>query len=360
MALSSVMKDSAKAAPLNDTDTGAGAGAAKHGMRTNASAPPTVGTTSDPPIPEPYTAADADMSRSTTAKDSDSVDHTAEFDGDLNTNDTIPSQVVLKKIEGLVVLDKDGKAIPFKDLYNGPNVARRILVIFIRHFFCGNCQEFIRSLAASITPADLLQLPTPTFVVIVGCGSPSLIPMWQDQTSCPFPVYADPTKKLYDELGMIRTLNLGTRPEYQRKALMSLVTGSFVQGLKMLKGGKAFQGGAFHQVGGEFMFEPINMATPICSPDVANEDDESKKLGEERSYVEEKRVTWCHRMRNTRDHAEIPELREVLGLDGAGLPGGDSKRWGKALRARKGTGLSSQSSLSDHASQHRRNLTSDS
>lgn len=165
--------------------------------------------------------------------------------------------------------------------------------------------------------------------------------MWQEQTSCPFPVYADPTKKLYGELGMTRTLDLGARPEYQRKAFISLVTGSFVQGLKMLKGGKAFQGGALHQVGGEFLFEPVNMATPICSPDVANGDDESKKLEDCRDDVEEKRVTWCHRMRNTRDHAEIPELREVLGLDGAGVPGSDSKRWSKALRARKGTGLTS-------------------
>ncbi len=31
-------------------------------------------------------------------------------------------------------------------------------------------------------------------------------------------------------------------------------------------------------------------------------------------------MSWCHRMKNTRDHAEIPELMEVLGLDGQGQP----------------------------------------
>jgi hypothetical protein len=167
--------------------------------------------------------------------------------------------------------------------------------------------------------------------------------MWQSETSCPFPVYADPTKKLYNELGMLRTLNLGERPEYQRRDLMSLMMGSFVQSIKQLKSGKAFQGGDYQQVGGEFMFEPVNMSTPIGSTE-----DEQKELGGrnglegmlENGYVEEKRVTWCHRMRNTRDHAEIPEVREVLGLDEEDKPGKNPKRWKKAIVERKGTGLS--------------------
>jgi hypothetical protein len=175
--------------------------------------------------------------------------------------------------------------------------------------------------------------------------------MWQEQTQCPFPCYADPTKKLYDELGMLKTLNLGSRPEYQRQGLVTLMTGAFVQSLKMIKSGKVFQGGGYQQVGGEFMFEPINAATPIATP--ADDDSESKKLGEgdngdvgRGGYIEEKRITWCHRMRTTRDHAEIPEIREVLGLDGEGLPGNDKKRWTQAVRARKGTGLSTQSTHS--------------
>jgi len=65
------------------------------------------------------------------------VDNTAEFTGDISTNNELPSQEILKKVENMMVLDKDGKALPFKSLYSGPNVARRVLVIFIRHFFCG-------------------------------------------------------------------------------------------------------------------------------------------------------------------------------------------------------------------------------
>lgn len=69
----------------------------------------------------------------------DEMESPVEFTGDVNTNDEIPNQEVLKKVGNFMLLDRDGRAVQFKDLYSGPNVARRVLVIFIRHFFCGVC-----------------------------------------------------------------------------------------------------------------------------------------------------------------------------------------------------------------------------
>ncbi|QSZ33377.1 hypothetical protein DSL72_002965 [Monilinia vaccinii-corymbosi] len=270
-----------------------------------------------------------------------------EFVGDVGTNNELPSQEMLKKVEGMIVLDRDGKTRPFKSLYSGPNVARRVLVIFIRHFFCGNCQEYLRTLTASITEDSLLQLHTPTFIAVVGCGSPSLIPMYQEVTSCPFPIYADPTRKLYDELGMMRTLYPGPRPEYQRRGTLTGIAQSVALGLKYIKGGKTFQGGDYQQVGGEFLFEPVRMATPITSPADGPREGmhegggilgNGDRIGENEGY-EEKMVTWCHRMKNTRDHAEIPEIREVLGFDEIVEGGKNQKRWSKALSERKGVGI---------------------
>lgn len=60
-----------------------------------------------------------------------------DFDGHVETDDEIPSPQVLRALENHIVLDSAGKTHPFKSLYSGPNVARRILVIFVRHFFCG-------------------------------------------------------------------------------------------------------------------------------------------------------------------------------------------------------------------------------
>ena len=205
-----------------------------------------------------------------------------------------------------------------------------------------NCQEYLRTLNDYITEDSLLQLPIPTFIAVVGCGDPSLIPMYQEATSCPFPIYADPTQKLYDLLGMTQTLDLGSRPDYQRASLATLMAQGVIQSIKQLRGGKALKGGSYAQVGGEFLFEPININTPSSSPAIIS--DESKQLDAVNvpsvAEGEDKRVTWCHRMRNTRDHAEIPELMEILGLEGLGVPGKDKKRWSKAIIERKGTGFS--------------------
>lgn len=60
-----------------------------------------------------------------------------DFDGEVTTNNVLPSAETIKSIEDYIVLDRDGKSKTFKSLYSGNNVARRVLVVFIRHFFCG-------------------------------------------------------------------------------------------------------------------------------------------------------------------------------------------------------------------------------
>lgn len=161
-----------------------------------------------------------------------------------------------------------------------------------------NCQEYLKTLSSAITPEALQTLSIPTQLVIIGCGESSLISWYTKETACPFTIYADPTKKLYDLLGMTRTLSLGSKhPEYMKSSVPMNTIKSFWQTLRA--GRDMMKGGDFYQVGGEFMFE-------------------------------DGRVTWCHRMRNTRDHAEIAEMRKVLGLDG-GVDAPRRKRWSTGL-----------------------------
>lgn len=94
---------------------------------------------------------------------------------------------------------------------------------------------------------------------------------------------------------MTSTLNLGKTPEYMQRSMLSMVLKSFIQELK--SGRNMLSGGDFRQVGGEFLFQ-------------------------------NGKVTWCRRMRNTRDHAEIPVVRQQLGLDDAPAP--QRKRWSAA------------------------------
>ncbi|KAL2135371.1 hypothetical protein VTI74DRAFT_8783 [Chaetomium olivicolor] len=299
-----------------------------------------------------------------------------DFDGAVDSNHDLPTPETIRKIDHYTVLDRDGKSHTFRSLYTGPHTARRVLIIFVRHFYCGNCQGYLRTLSDSITPTSLLSLPVSTFICVVGCGDPALIDMYAQATHCPFPIYADPTRKLYAELGMIRTLALGQRPAYMKQHLLKSSLESIVQGLKQVKTGLAMRGGDSKQVGGEFLFEPagddaaaVAAATPMTvippptwerisqqsQSQTAAVDGEGEGVvvknrqqsetsldgkGEPDAEGEDKIVTWCHRMKTTRDHAEIPELMEVLGLEGDGKPIEDKVRWEKALRERKGTGAS--------------------
>ncbi|KAK4121390.1 hypothetical protein N657DRAFT_648214 [Parathielavia appendiculata] len=313
-----------------------------------------------PPFPKITTAASAaPLTATAIAKEDDDGVNPVEFEGSVDSNHDLPTPETIRKIDSYVVLDRDGKSHTFRSLYTGKHTARRVLIIFVRHFYCGNCQNYLRTLSSHITPSSLLALPLSTFICVIGCGDPALIDMYAAATDCPFPIYADPTRRLYAELGMVRTLALGARPAYMKQNLLASSVQSIVQGLKNVPKGLALKGGDSRQVGGEFLFEPVALEVAgggaVVSPlspvtggrpmiwgegskgsagdDGDGDEGDRRRVseasldgkGEEGAEGEDKIVTWCHRMRNTRDHAEIPVLMEVLGLEGAGIPVEDDK-----------------------------------
>lgn len=149
--------------------------------------------------------------------------------------------------------------------------------------------------------------------MVVGCGDPGLIDMYAGETGCQFPIFTDPTRQLYRDLGMIRNLAIGTRPAYQRRSMARSIFESLMQGLRQVPTGLATKSGDTKQIGGEFLFEPPDVLTPVTSP---TSEGGAALVEREGPVGEEKKVTWCHRMKTTRDHSEVPELMEVLGLDG--------------------------------------------
>lgn len=190
----------------------------------------------------------------------------------------LPSNMILSNYAHYPIFDAQGGSHHFEDLYK----AGRVMVIFVRHFFCGMCQDFLRSLCTDITLETLKSARTPSSIVIIGCGQPELIEDYAAKTQCRFPIYADPARKLYEALGMTSTMNQGDkRPSYQSGGILTIAGKSLVQGIAA--GSGALKGGNFSQVGGEFLFE-------------------------------EGRITWCHRMRNTRDHTETNDLKMLLGV----------------------------------------------
>jgi hypothetical protein len=97
-----------------------------------------------------------------------------------------------------------------------------------------------------------------------------------------FPLYSDPSRKLYTKLGMTSNLDVGVKPpSYVKKGVAEALT----TGVKnaVISGKHIIDGGNPSQNGGEMLF--------------AN--------GE---------LVWFKRMRHTQDHTEVAELKEVLGL----------------------------------------------
>ena len=157
-----------------------------------------------------------------------------------------------------------------------------------------------------MSPADLEGVSPRMNLVVIGCGSPELIDFYRQETSCTFPIYTDPDREIFKQLGMTRTKSLGNRPKYQQRSLFSISIESILQGLG--RGHNALKGGDFWQVGGEFL-------------------------------IEDGECLWAHRMTTTRDHSEIPQIRKIVGLDGGVTPvrkqssviDGMKRRWSRQM-----------------------------
>lgn len=53
-----------------------------------------------------------------------------------NVNDNPPSASALKAADAIEVFDEEGKKHTFKSIYKRPDLPKRVLVVFVRHFYC--------------------------------------------------------------------------------------------------------------------------------------------------------------------------------------------------------------------------------
>ena len=103
---------------------------------------------------------------------------------------------------------------------------------------------------------------------------------------------------------MTRTFSLGNNnPAYVGYTFVTASVKAIAQGLKWIGSGDILQSGDIKQVGGEFLFE------------VESRDTRLGKSASGEGVPTVVKVTWCHRMENTRDHTEIADLKMVLGME---------------------------------------------
>ncbi|KAI0030974.1 AhpC/TSA antioxidant enzyme-domain-containing protein [Vararia minispora EC-137] len=186
----------------------------------------------------------------------------------------------LGEIAKFEVFDTTGEKVKFGSLFED----QKTVVIFIRHFFCGSCMQYVSALA-KVRPEALNDVGVK--IVLIGCGKWNLIQNYKAETGFANDVYANPDRTLYNALNM--TYNLNLTPAGQRKASyvqLGMIT-NVVRSLKwaILKNPTNLtKGGPAAQNGGDFVLGPGQ----ICH--------------------------FAHIMQHTEDHVEVATLMEKAGV----------------------------------------------
>ncbi|XP_012873875.1 PREDICTED: thioredoxin-like protein AAED1 isoform X2 [Dipodomys ordii] len=106
-------------------------------------------------------------------------------------------QPLADAVAALPVLDAAGKPVPFGALFR----ERRAVVVFVRHFLCYICKEYVEDLAK--IPRSFLQEANVTLIVI-GQASYHHIEPFCKLTGYSHEIYVDPEREIYKRLGMKR------------------------------------------------------------------------------------------------------------------------------------------------------------
>ncbi|KAJ6631552.1 AhpC/TSA antioxidant enzyme-domain-containing protein [Mycena sp. CBHHK59/15] len=192
--------------------------------------------------------------------------------------DALPETSVLDLAARCQVLDVEGTKIDFGSIF----AQQKTVVVFIRHFWCG---AYVEDLA--VVPDAALER-TGTRIVIIGCGDWKPIHNYAEITGFRGPIYADPSRKLYQTLGMnIESLALTPadqeKPSYIKEGLMSSTWKAIKTG-PLRNPSHIGKNGNISQLGGDFILGPGNDCT------------------------------FAHRMQNTEDHIEVADLMKAAGV----------------------------------------------
>ncbi|KAI6154227.1 AhpC/TSA antioxidant enzyme-domain-containing protein [Pisolithus tinctorius] len=194
---------------------------------------------------------------------------------------SVPDEASLRSAAGTTIFDAKGQPVEFGSLLKEP-----VIVVFIRHFFCGSCQQYVMQLS-SVRPEALSKANRK--VIIVGCGSYEVIAAYKETTSCPFSIYADPKRELYHALGMtIETLALTPANEKRR---------SYLQ--------KGFLGNILSSI----------WSGPLKNPSLIGKQGKISQLGGEFVFDSDITCTFAFRMKHTEDHTEVSELMQAAGVE---------------------------------------------
>ncbi|KAK6520471.1 hypothetical protein TWF506_000725 [Arthrobotrys conoides] len=193
----------------------------------------------------------------------------------------LPSQSEWDKALSLPIVDGDGEMHSFESLIQTDHEIDTVLVIFVRHFFCGLCKNYIESLSPLITPESLKSQRAR--LIIIGCGGYSMIKPYAEELKTPFPIYTDHSRAIFKTFGMGRTLQgPAKKPAYVKTTVVEMGLKAFKHVMKSaMHGGALWEAGDMSQVGGEWL-------------------------------IRNGRLEWGHRMPDTAGHMSAEEIWDVV------------------------------------------------
>ncbi|TXT15554.1 hypothetical protein VHUM_00057 [Vanrija humicola] len=120
----------------------------------------------------------------------------------------LPSARTLWEASQRTVTDEDGNKVAFGDLFpsydetdNVSGHPPKTVLIFIRHWWCGACQNYMEFSLANVDPELVRQHNLR--VVLIGCGSWKSIKNYRALFNCEYEMYTDRSKKIYKMLGWV-------------------------------------------------------------------------------------------------------------------------------------------------------------
>ncbi|KAG8842628.1 hypothetical protein FRB96_004950, partial [Tulasnella sp. 330] len=196
--------------------------------------------------------------------------------------DERPSMRELYEAASINVYDPNGKKVTFGSIFE----EQRTIVVFLRHFWCPMCQDYMRTIVRDVHPEQLEKAGVK--LVVIGCGDPGMIKAYNERIfKSPYPLYVDPHLRLYRALGMtLKTMDPGADDEKGEYVRHGALVGTLSVIGRALKGGMPVlrKGGDLKQLGGEFVLGPGL------------------------------RCKFAHRMSNTRGHAPINVIARSAGV----------------------------------------------
>ncbi|RPD66482.1 hypothetical protein L227DRAFT_649199 [Lentinus tigrinus ALCF2SS1-6] len=186
----------------------------------------------------------------------------------------LPSPELIAKAAALNVFDDAGNEVSFGSIIN----AQKTILVFIRE------AQYVMQLAS--VRKDALEAANAR-LVIIGCGDWKLLKNYCETTDFKGPVYADPSRGLYNAFGL--TQNLDTTPAGEEKR-------SYL--------GRSYIGNVMKSI----------WQGPLKNPQHVGKQGNISQLGGDFVFGPGETCTYAWRMRHTEDHIEVEDLMKEAGV----------------------------------------------